>query len=64
MAYLKRMYNKGANHMCVEVEDRDWLVVGSLQGSKSWEGNGVVTAEGDQFRVDMRCGVKVRQWSP
>jgi hypothetical protein len=50
--------------MCVEVEDRDWLVVGSLQGSKSWEGDGVVAAEGDQFRVDMRCGVKVRQWSP
>jgi hypothetical protein len=50
--------------MCVEVKDCDWLVVGSLQGSKSWEGNGVVASERDQFRVDMRCGVGVRQWSP
>ena len=56
--------NKGANHMCVEVEDCDWLAVGVLQGSKSWKGNGMVAAEGDQFRVDMRYGVRVRQWSP
>jgi hypothetical protein len=43
--------------MCIEVENCDWLVVGSLQGSKSGEGDGVVAAEGDQFRVDMRCGI-------
>lgn len=50
--------------MCVEVEDCDWLAVGFLQGSKSWKGNGVVAAEGDQFRMDMRYGVRVRQWPP
>ena len=63
-AYSKRMKNKVANHMCVEVEDCDWLAVGFLQGSKSWKGNGVVAAEGDQFRMDMRYGVRVRQWPP
>ena len=39
--------------MCVEVENCDWLVVGLLQGSKSWKGNGVVAAEGDEFGVDV-----------
>ena len=47
MAYFEEGDNKGANHMCVEVEDCDWLAVGFLQGSKSWKGNRVVTAEGD-----------------
>jgi hypothetical protein len=46
--------------MCIEVEDCNWLVIGSLQGSKSWESNGVVATKGDQFRVDMRCGIRVR----
>jgi hypothetical protein len=47
VTYFEGGENKGANHMCVEVEDSDWLAVGFLQGSKSWKGNRVVTAEGD-----------------
>lgn len=41
------------DHVCVKVEDGDWLVVGFLQGAEGWQGNGVVAAQGDEFRVDV-----------
>jgi hypothetical protein len=41
------------DHVCVKVEDGNWLVVGSLQGAESWQGDGVVAAQGDEFRVDV-----------
>jgi hypothetical protein len=49
--------------MCVKVKNGDWLVVGSLQGAKSGKSDGVVAAKGDEFRVDVRCGVGIGQWS-
>ena len=49
----------GRDHMCVKVEHCNRLIVGPLQGAKSWKGDGVVAAEGDEFRVDMRCGIRV-----
>jgi hypothetical protein len=49
--------------VCVKVQDGDWLVVGSLQGAKGWESDRVVTAEGDEFGVDVRCGVGVGEWA-
>lgn len=39
--------------MCVEVKDCDGLIIGSLQGAESGEGNRVIATECDEFRVDM-----------
>jgi hypothetical protein len=50
--------------MCVKVKNGDWLAIGSLQGAKSGKGDGVIAAEGDEFRVDVRYGVGIGQWSP
>jgi hypothetical protein len=55
---------KKTDHMCVKMEDCDWLAIGPLQGAKSGEGDGVIAAKGDEFRVDVRCGVGIGQWSP
>jgi hypothetical protein len=49
--------------MCVKMKNGDWLVVGSLQGAKSGKSDGVVAAKGDKFRVDVRCGIGVGEWS-
>lgn len=52
------------DHMGVKVQDGDWLVVGPLQGAEGWEGDGMVAAEGDEFRVDVRCRVGVgERWT-
>lgn len=41
------------NHVCVEMENCDWLVIRSLQGAESWKGDRVVATEGDEFGVDV-----------
>ena len=48
-----RKTREKTNHVRVKMENCDWLIVSSLQGSKGWECDGVVAAEGDEFGVDV-----------
>jgi hypothetical protein len=49
----------GTDHVCVKVQDGDWLAVGPGQGTQGREGDGVVATEGDEFGVDVRGWVGV-----